>query len=121
MAALRAVFGKEVEVVARDVEGTRKLWRPDAHECALDIAKFKLRLDRSGLCQRKSVERRRHGARVNVREAAVDANGVKEVFRIAVLVAELGDLLEGRGIFNGLILIRGKVRHYRKRGSHVVA
>jgi hypothetical protein len=57
---------------------------------------------------------------VDVRETAVDAEGVKEIVRITVLGADFGDLREARGILNGPILIRSKVRHYREGGSHVI-
>jgi len=53
-------------------------------------------------------------------KAAVDAEGVKEIVRITILVADFGDLLEARGTLNGLILIRGKVRYDRERGSHII-
>jgi hypothetical protein len=56
-----------------------------------------------------------------MREVAIDTEGVKEIVRITVLVADFGDALECRGILNGLILICRKVCHYRERGSDIVA
>jgi hypothetical protein len=120
MTALRAVFGKEVEVIARDVEGARKLWSPESHEGSIDIRKIEFRLLSRSLGERKSIELRVHGASVDMREVAIDAEGVKEIIRITVLVADGGDFLETRGILDGLILIPDKVRDYGERGSHVI-
>ena len=108
-------------MVPCDVEGARKLRSPDSHEGSIDIRKIEFRLDSRGLGQRKSIERRLHGVSVDLREAAVDAEGVKEIVRITVLVTDFGDLREARGTLNGLILIRGKVRYYRERGITVPA
>src|ERR1700747_1692925 len=87
MTSLGAVLGNEVEVVPGNVEGTRKLRSPNAYKSSFDIRKFKFRLDSRCLGQRRPSERRSHGASVDVREVAVDAEGVKEIVRITIPVA----------------------------------
>ena len=94
MASFRPLLGKKVEVISRNIESARKLRSPDADEDSIDTCKLKFRLNRRSFGERKPLQRLPHGACMYVSKVAVDAEGIKEIVRIAIPITDLCEVLE---------------------------